>query len=283
MIRTNRYKLPYFLDGDFYSASIDRQRAIALDLMLHGLATVVDDGVISGLECVDLNGLNIKVTQGDAFITGYYSRNFSDTFLSLFDNQTNYLYALRDTNNDLDGESEASNIVNISFIDTDPPDSPSNFVSTADIDSILIEWDPNTEDDISYYELEGKLVSESVYEDLVTYTKNEFSSGKFSYEHEGLSSESDYEYRVRAFDTSSNASPYSVLSDTTLQDLQPPNDISGLHLYSSDSQISCVWNHSSDLDNDLSHYVMVINELDVSGNIVSADEFNAELSLGYSF
>jgi hypothetical protein len=283
MIRTNKYNLPYFVDGDLWSASVDKQRAVALDNILHGLSTIADDGVISGLECTDLGLLNIKVGSGEAFISGFYSRNFSDTFLNLSDNQINYIYAIRDVNEIVDGESAPSNMINISFLDTVAPNAPSNFIATAAPKAVLVEWDENTENDILHYELEGKISSSAVYLDLGTFVPSEAVDNKFSYTNIGLLPLTSYDYRVRVVDTSLNVGLYSSLVVDTLQDLQPPGEVSSLRSFPSDNKISTTWVHSDDILNDLSSYVAIINELDVSGNIVTADEYNVGKALTKEF
>ena len=280
MIRTNKYRLPYFIDGDFYSGSIDAQRFIAIDLMLAGLGDIVGDGIIDGLEISDAGGLQILVSPGSAFINSFYSRLTGSELGLLSDDSTNYIYAMRNINV-VDGQSEPSNRQTVSFIDVIPPAIPNNFQAVSIGErTVTLNWDKNVEPDLSHYLLQRKTTASLIYNEIARLESFEDDAGVFIYIDDSLFPDVSYDYRLIAVDLSDNESLPSDITFSTLVDTTPPDNISNLIVGPSDGRINISWNKSKSTD--LNHYNVVVSELDENGVAINTSVFDVGKELFYS-
>jgi hypothetical protein len=72
---TSHYRLPFFADGQIYSAEADRRRFVTLDRNLESYLGVVGVGVISGWAPTQEGSLSVYASLGSGFINGYYSES----------------------------------------------------------------------------------------------------------------------------------------------------------------------------------------------------------------
>lgn len=72
---TERYRLPYFGDGFFYSGEADRRRFVTLDRHIEKFIGIAGVGVISGWIPTHTTGLTVEIPRGTGIINGYYSES----------------------------------------------------------------------------------------------------------------------------------------------------------------------------------------------------------------
>jgi hypothetical protein len=278
MIRTPHFEIPYFQDGDFFSATFDEERSVTIDIILKALADVIGDGIIEGWEITDEGGLVISVSRGKGFINSLYSKTVSETEITLADDDTSFVYAIRNANL-VDGISGSSNRVSVVFVDADAPDAPSDLTADSIEDrSATISWDINTEVDISYYNVYRKKTIDATFE-LIATIDHDDSVSRIVYIDGPLDPETSYDYEVTALDTSDNESAAATLTLLTLEDLNPPSNVANLQVVISNEAASAYWEASRSPD--LDSYVVVLSELGNDGNIVSTTESNVGVDLFY--
>jgi len=255
MLRTSHYGLPYFKQGEFYSAGFDRERFVITDNQLIVLSRIVGDGVFSGWtvchveEDANPSTIEIEVHPGVGFINGVVHKTLSIKKKLVFSNVQTSVYMQSQMGNTSGGlkietQGPASNLASATFVDIVPPATPSGFVATAvDFETINLFWNSNSESDFDHYEL-WRSISYGPFVKIAEPTVNGISPS-FPYQDTGLTANTDYIYNLYAVDVSGNISGFVTASTTTPPDLTEPAEPSGLRLFPSNTAISVIWNPSS--------------------------------------
>ncbi|MFC1966818.1 hypothetical protein ACFLWI_07780, partial [Chloroflexota bacterium] len=123
-----------------------------------------------------------------------------------------------------------------------PPAAPTGLVATQGDTEISLDWDDNTEPDLSSYNIYRGLTSGN-------YTQIESLWASSNYTDTGLTNEVTYYYVVTAVDLGSNESGYSNEDSATPTDL-PPAAPAGLVATPGENQIVLDWDDNTDYDLD---------------------------------
>ena len=85
MRRSLQYKLSFYQYGDVYSAVQDARNMQTVENQLADLAKIIGDGVLAGwnLSCLGASPPSLKVTTGEGFINGIYSKTLSEKTIVL--------------------------------------------------------------------------------------------------------------------------------------------------------------------------------------------------------
>jgi len=280
MIRTPHYRFPYFQDGELFSAILDKERAIAFDLLLKGLSDMTGDGIIDGWEISDSGGLDVSISPGKGIISDLYGVTKNNVKKTLTDDSTNYIYAIRNSNI-TDGISTSSNKLLVSFSDIDPPSAPSSLQSSLiEERSISLTWDKSSDDDISYYNIYRKLSTDISYV-FISNKDHSSSDGSLivTFKDTLLEPETKYNYRVSAVDLSGNESSFSTITIDTIADTTPASEVTNVRIEAANKSISLTWDASE--SSDLDSYVVSLSKLDSSGNVSSTVLVNVGTRLYY--
>ena len=260
-LTTKNYKLNAFLRGEPYSASTDQSRFTIVDNHLRWLSENAGNGVIAGWNMSGTgssSNISITVSDGMGIIDSVVTRTFGDLTVSLSDNSTTYLY-MQKKKDMLGGGGTFSNIAVVYFNDMIPPSAPTNLTSTEALyNSITLDWDDNTEEDLSHYEI----FRDGVYAGRSTVS---------SYVDTGLLEQTTYSYRVFAIDISGNESPQSnLIAISTDMDLTIPTNPSYPFAIEGDGYIQLAW-EAPDFGNAVRYYIEVhdITNGDCSGALLT--------------
>ena len=148
-IKTDKYLLDAFLDGDIYSASGDNRRFNTIDNQLGSIGEIVGDGRIDGWVLQEITYPEIKMSAGSGIIDKYYVGTFGDHITDVSDNSTLHFYAQRKI--DIIGsEGPKSKIIHTSYIDFVPPATPTFTSISVDAFYIDMAWTQNAEQDFSH-------------------------------------------------------------------------------------------------------------------------------------
>lgn len=260
-IKTKHYLLEAFLDGDAYLAIADKRRFSTVDNQLYRLAEIIDDGRIDGWEIEEYAFPYVILTAGRGFIDKFYVNTYDDKILELSPNGTFYIYAQRRIGV-VGAIGPKSEVQNITYYDTGPPAAPMSLNATSsDPFSVILDWDDNTESDLSHYEIERSdgegyvliaSVTQSIYED----TTDE---------------DTTYNYRVYAVDLSGNRSEMSTTSLTTaLSTDLPPNPVN-VSMPPSEAAINILWTRPVSIPlAKIDHYEIEYAELNSDNSEISS-------------
>lgn len=95
-IRTNKYQLTAFQEGDFTSAIPEMQRWETIDAQLYALFSIMGNGIISGWDLASYSGLSISVSPGSGHVAFVAVESTEQAIVSLTSNCSNYIYAVLD-------------------------------------------------------------------------------------------------------------------------------------------------------------------------------------------
>ncbi|MDZ7364066.1 MAG: fibronectin type III domain-containing protein [candidate division KSB1 bacterium] len=159
--------------------------------------------------------------------------SYSNTGLS---GSTEYYYQVRAYN--AGGNSSYSNEANATTL-PDPPVAPSNLTATAASNSqINLEWTDNSGDE-NGFKIEIKTAADSAYTQIATVGAN-----NTTYASAGLNPNTQYFYRVRAFNANGHSAYSNVANATTLPDLPlAPSDLTATAVGS--NKINLAWTDNS--------------------------------------
>jgi len=130
-IRTSKYKLGYFEEGDTTSSTLEMQRWETLDSQLYALYQIIGNGIIEGWDIIQSSGLSIVVTPGSGNVNFVAVNSKDGTTVELTSNTRNYIYAkLSDTSywtqetrfNSFVSEDTSGNALYLGYVDTDQTD-----------------------------------------------------------------------------------------------------------------------------------------------------------------
>jgi len=183
--------------------------------------------------------------------------NYRDTGLAAF---TTYEYHVRTVGEDED-QSAPSNVVNVTTLDGSPPTAPANLVATAvDAGRIDLTWSASEDP-------ESGVANYRVYRDgSVVGT-----SGSTSFQDEGLSPATAYEYRVSAVNGDDLVSELSdPASATTLDGTEPsaPTDLNATAVAT--DAIDLTWSPSADPESGIASYRVFRDGAEVGTSAVTS-------------
>jgi len=280
MIRTPHFKFPYFQDGELFSSTLDEERAMAFDLLMKAMSEVVEDGIIDGWDITEVSGLNINVSAGKGFISGFYGVTQNNTVKTLSDDSTNYIFATRNSNI-TDSISASSNKVEVSFVDSDSPSAPSSLqVDSVGERTITLLWTKNSDSDIDYYKVYRKLSVDMSYTFVVDvdHLSNDGNSD-VTYQDTSLEPDTEYDYQVSAVDLSGNESGFSLVSGETDLDVTPASEVTNIRVAVANESVSFTWNPST--SDDLDSYIVTLSELTSQGVVTNTITVNVAQNLYY--
>lgn len=230
-VKTKRYFLEFFIQGDGYLSISDRRRFSTVDNQLNRIAEIIQDGRIDGWEVLPLDFPFIKLTAGSGLINKFYVNSFDDKILELSDNGNFYIYAQR-RSGIIGAFGPKSDVRSIDYIDSGAPSAPSGLLAqSAGPFSVTLDWNDNIEADLSHYEI--KRSSNGVF---VLIASVEQSSYQDIVDEDAL-----YEYKVYAVDKSGNISdPITTSVITPLDTAIPPNPTEVL-MIASEAAINILW------------------------------------------
>lgn len=229
--------LECLLDGDAMSAVIEKRRFTTIDNQLNRVAEIIGDGRIDGWEILPQSFPDVIVTEGRGFIDRFYVNTFGDIKLELSENGVFYIYAQRKSGI-IGAEGPRSDINFIEYVDGGAPNIVTGLnISVGDqvvgspyVFDVDITWNSNSEPDISHYEIERTIASET--ETLISETN--------SYTDQ-VDEDSDITYTIYAVDQSGNRStPVSEIVSTPLSLTLPQNPIS-IEIKTSEAGINLLW------------------------------------------
>lgn len=218
--RTPHFGLQAFVAGDYYSATVDKERFTIIDQHMAFLSDIIGPGRITGWVITQPNPgiLSINVTEGMGMIDRNITRTFGDYDRSILDN--NFIYVWMKRRPGVIGQSGAfSNLAIYDHIDLTPPITPTGFsAGQTTISSIIIEWDANTVNyDFKEFNIYKSL--DNIEFEFVTSTTDT------NYLDSNLDDNTTYYYQVSSVDFTGNESNRTaVLSVTTDLDPTPPSD-----------------------------------------------------------
>lgn len=273
-VETSNYLLEGFIDGDSYSAIVDKRRFTTIDYQLNRVAEIIGDGRIAGWEIEEQIFPNVLVTLGNGIINGYYVNTFSDRYFELEPNETFYFYAQRRVG--IIGISgPRSNVVNCSYIDSGPPSEPTNLligdpellVGSYDY-SIFITWTGIIDVDFDHYNIYRQDNGAGGFLLIDTSISTEYT--------DIVDENSTYEYKVFSVDQSGNESLLSALGSIVvpLATTLPPNPIE-VQILEAESAINLLWKRPPNISfNKIDYWLVGWTELDTDNSPMSGENYN---------
>lgn len=93
MKRTEKYKFPYFEEGDKTNSVYEVQRWVTIDTQLYGLFSLFGNGIIDGWNIVMPDKLTAKISKGKGIIDFVSVESKNGTSLRFVPNAISYIYA----------------------------------------------------------------------------------------------------------------------------------------------------------------------------------------------
>lgn len=283
MKRTPAYLLPFFQQGDLYSAALDRERMVVIDNQLDDLARIIGDGVLSGWTVCHSGTNEIEISPGVGFINGIVHKTLSIKKKIVLSDISTSVYMQSQILGASGGlkvetESPASDMVSISYTDTVPPAAPSDFVSiAADYNVINLFWDANTEQDMDHYELWRSTLVGGPFVLIASPIENGVSPDD-PYQDTDLAASTAYYYRIYAVDKSGNTSSASTANATTLPDTRKPAEPNAFRVFPSNTTVSMIWNASQTTG---VKYRLTIQALNIDGSTAGSPQVFDDLTVLY--
>jgi fibronectin type 3 domain-containing protein len=131
--------------------------------------------------------------------------------------------------------------------DVTAPATPTGLAATAGDKQAALDWNNNAESDVAHYDVYRATVQGGPYSKV-----NATAITTSEYTDMGLTNGTRYYYRVRAVDTSDNASDYSGEVSVTPADTAPPAAPMGLVAQTGNKQVTLQWDDNSEPD--FNHY-----------------------------
>jgi hypothetical protein len=290
MRRTQHHNLIFNEYGDIYRASHDLETMTIVDNQLLALSKIVGDGVLSGwnLSCTGSPAV-VLVSPGKGFIRNIVTATLSFKTAPLPADATVRIYMRSNAFDPTIEEGLQSGIEgplapleidpgtgtwkSVLYENTSPPADPTSVRGQAVFfDTINLFWDANTEGDLDHYEIQRSTDASftTIEETLTSETNGVFPDLPFV--DADLTGSTSYHYRIRAVDTSGNASGYTLATQIDGITPQPivtpanttkPGEASDLRLFGSDGHTSIIFEES--LAEDVTGYLISIQKVDLIG------------------
>ena len=290
MIRTPKYKLPFFQQGDFYSAQADLERMIITDNELQAVSEIVGDGVLSGWTVchVEKDGdpttLELEIQPGSGFINNIFHRTLSIKRKLVQNNISTLVYMQSRMINlsgglNIETESAVSNTGTAIFVDTTPPAVPTGLAGVSpEFDLINLFWNANSEVDFDHYLVFRSLFVGGPYVQISAPFFNGVSPN-LPFQDKNLSEATTYFYQLKAVDKSGNTSAASApISVTTLPDTTKPAESAGVSIFPSNTTASVLWKASPTPN---VQYRIILDRLNPDGSVLSTSTIDNLTSLYY--
>ncbi|MGO4545115.1 S-layer homology domain-containing protein [Paenibacillus sp. 2TAB23] len=210
-----------------------------------------------------------KVYKDNSFLANVEETSYTATGLSNAQAHDYTVSAYDEAGN----ESSKSESVRLQSVNEEPPAKPYGLEGSPEDNSVLLSWEPNTENDIAGY---------NVYLDGVQY--NEELILEESYEINGLATIRPYEFEIEAVNTSELVSERSDSISVTPLNPNPPAIPTGLLGEAGNQHAELSWAANEDID--LAGYIIYKNGLfaeQVSAEITSYDAMNLVNGTNYTF
>ncbi|MBN1766242.1 MAG: hypothetical protein JW860_13360 [Sedimentisphaerales bacterium] len=215
-----------------------------------GLAAVAGDGTVwldwNDNGEGDLNGYNVyrSTTSGSGYsqLNGSLlsSSDYTDNSVT---NGTTYYYVITAVDTS-DNESGYSNEDSATPAAPTPPAAPTGLAAMAGDGSVDLDWNDNSEPDLSHYNMYRSTTSGSGYSQIATDV-----SGS-SYDDNTAANGTTYYYVVTAVDTEDSESGFSNEASATPQDATPPAAPTSLSATAGTGTVSLNWNNNGEPDLD---------------------------------
>lgn len=269
---TRNYGLAAFIEGDYYLSALDQKRFKIIDNQTAFLSDIVLDGCASGWVLTDATSGGtpyISLSSGYGIINRYIVNTFGDIIEEVKNYVSQYVY-LKRRDNIPAPFSSFSTVASIVFADAIAPAVPANLSYTSLYNSVVLQWDINTEPDISEYTIQRIGFSETV-------STNEYVDTT-------VEQDTTYTYSVYAVDLSGNISAASSIIVVVPKNLSIPVDPLNVFLFQRDDALQLFWKLSP--DEIVDHYKVIVFELDSEGqpsgspieDIVSGNETHCYIS-----
>lgn len=261
MVKTKRYALEAFLEGDSYYSAAEKRRFSTVDNQLNRVSEIVGDGRIEGWE-ISSNFPEITISAGSGLIDKFYVNTYDDKTTEISSDDLFYVYAQRRIGI-IAATGPKSDVNHVNYIDSGPPNSPSSLNLTINQPFyVILDWEDNTEKDISHYEIERS--TDNISFELIS--KVEQSAYQDTTEEDTL-----YYYKVYAVDQSGNRSNPSVINVTTpLSDVLPPNP-TNVQFVISESAVNVLWKKPISIPfSKVSYYLLEIITLNSDNSEISS-------------
>jgi len=236
-IRTPHFGLEAFILGDVYLGVVDERRFRTIDTHMAFISDLIGPGRIDGWTLSIPSPLTLQVSSGWGIIDRLITRTFGDYQKSLLMNNDLYVW-MRIRPGVIGQLSAFSNIGNVDYTDSTPPSQPVGLaVQSTSTDSITITWTAISDIDFDKYEI-YKSLDNLTYDLLDTSTQS-------SYTDIGLSENTIYYYKIKAYDLSGNVSVFSSsLTAATARDTAAPSDPTSVRITNSNGSVHLTWNAS---------------------------------------
>lgn len=128
------------------------------------------------------------------------------------------------------------------IVDTIAPAMPTGLIATAGDGEVVLDWNSNTEPDISYYNVYRSITADGTYTKITT---SEVTAS--NYTDASVTNGTTYYYKVTAVDNVGNESPQSTcVSATPQQNISAPMAPTGLGGLSGNQSVTLTWNEKTD-------------------------------------
>lgn len=297
MRKTPRYGLTFFQYGDMYSSIKDHRTMQITDNQLINLSKIVGDGVISGwnMSCIGSGSPIIEVTPGHGFINNIYSKTISNKYTSLLDNAISYIYmqskaydpTLTEQGLQIEVEGPAGPLgidpvtntwKSVTYENLNPPNNPTGFKGqSVNFDVINLFWNPNTDSDLDYYEIQRSIDNFISDINIAGKPKTNGSYPDVPFVDYGLNGNTFYYYRIKAVDTAGNSSSWiyaTQIDGITSQpiitpiDTTKPGEVSNVKIFAGNGHAVVIFDKS--LSSNVTSYKITIQKVDLAGVVFDA-------------
>lgn len=242
---TRHYGLPAWKRGEVIDTVVDNTRMCIIDSQLELLSRTLGDGKMSGWN-VSANSstsdkIQLTLSEGRGIINKFAATSFGDFEFELNKSSTYYMYLQK--KKDVTARfSSLSNRQLHTYVDMIGPSAPTGLAeNTKTYNTITLEWDANSEHDISYYILQ-RSTDNITFNDLVAVEH----SSTNTYQDTNLTENTEYYYRISAVDVNDNSSSFSSsVMIKTNTDTRVPSDPAYFSSFPLDESIQLAWQASS--------------------------------------
>jgi hypothetical protein len=292
--KTKYYNLEAFRTGDKYSSQVDRRRFTIIDNEMAFITDFIGNGLVFGWDITDDQDGTVSISNGMGLINRRIVQSFGGFEVILSNNSIHY-FVVEARDGVVGGTSANADMVQVTAIDTIPPDTPTGLqkedsvldylsslpsVSNELIDylrnimdrggeddslelipykEVAFSWSANTEIDFSHYKITKGFGSDITVLRATT---------ELIYVDINLESNTDYEYQVIAVDLSGNESDATDIIISTDVDERIPSAPLFVQVFPGNETLQVIWNNSP--TSNVPNYRVEIQELNTDYNAVGS-------------
>ena len=290
--KTRYYNLEAFRTGDRYSSKVDRRRFTIIDNEMAFITDFIGNGVIFGWDITDNGDGTISISSGMGLINRRVVESFGGFEAILSSNSDHYL-VIEARDGVVGGTSANSDIVQVTAIDTIPPDPPTGVQKEDSVldylaslpsvsdeltdylrnimdrggedesleliphEEVAFSWSANTEVDFSHYKITRGFGSDITVLRITT---------ELIYVDIDLEANTPHEYQVIAVDLSGNESDATDIIISTDIDVRIPAAPQFVQVFPGDETLQVIWNNSP--TSNVPNYRVEVQELNTDYNAV---------------